>query len=67
LKNANEEAIENLQRSNSETVGILHNMLTELQGINSGINRLADAMITLAQGKQIKQNFFQKNLWTGQF
>jgi hypothetical protein len=51
LKNASEEAIENLQRSNSETVGILHNMLTELQGINSGINRLADAMITLAQGR----------------
>ncbi|KAH0821154.1 hypothetical protein GEV33_001637 [Tenebrio molitor] len=49
LKNASEEAIENLQRSNSETIGILHNMLTELQGINSGINKLADAMITLAQ------------------
>jgi hypothetical protein len=53
LKNASEEAIENLQRSNSETIGILHNMLTELQGINSGINKLADAMITLAQGRLI--------------
>jgi hypothetical protein len=28
-------------------------MLTELQGINSGINKLADAMITLAQGRLI--------------